>query len=277
MSENREVLSRPAPPPDRTIRYGDGPDAIADCWIAADAEAPVVVLWHGGFWRAAFDRTHLRPMANALRDAGFTVVTPEYRRTDVSPGSGWPGTFDDVALASDRLPDLLAAGGIGGARLVHAGHSAGGHLAVWTARRHRLPPASPWRRDPDARIAGVVALAPVLDLGEAFRRDLDSGAVTALLGGGPDDLPDRYEAADPMRLGGDAPPVTILHGDTDGRVPIELSRGYAAAGFGTLEELPGADHFAVIDPESAAWPKVVRALQGTAAFGIRDETEESQP
>lgn len=273
--ENRAVLSRVAPPPDRTIRYGDGLDGIADCWIAPDAEAPVVVLWHGGFWRSAFDRTHLRPMANALREAGLTVVTPEYRRTGET-ASGWPGTFDDVALASDVLPGVLAAEGILVRGLVHAGHSAGGHLAVWAARRHRLPAASPWRREPDARIAGVVALAPVLDLGEAFRRDLDGGAVTALLGGGPDELPGRYEAADPMRIGGDAPPVTILHGDGDGRVPIELSRGYAAAGFGTLEELPGADHFAVIDPESAVWPNVVRALRWMAASGIRDQTEEAQ-
>ncbi|CAN0478144.1 unnamed protein product, partial [Phaeothamnion confervicola] len=111
------------------------------------------------------------------------------------------------------------------------------------------------------RIAGVVALAPVLDLAAAHRRALDGGAVTALLGGGPEAVPDRFAAVDPMRLGGSEPAVRILHGDGDARVPVDLSRAFAAAGFGTLKELPGADHFAVIDPESAVWPDVLRAVR----------------
>ncbi|MGN6030532.1 MAG: alpha/beta hydrolase [Thermomicrobiales bacterium] len=270
--ENRAVLSRSAPPPDAAIRYGDDPDQVADLWLSPRATDAVVILWHGGFWRSAFDRAHIRPMASELRDAGFSVVTPEYGRTDDSR-TGWPATFEDVARASDLLPDLLVAEGITADRIVHAGHSAGGHLAVWAARRHRLPSGSPWRRDADARIAGVLALAPVLDLGEAHRLDLDGGAVAALLGGGPEDYPDRYATADPMRFGGNQPAIHILHGDADGRVPAALSRVYAAHGFGTLEELPGADHFAVIDPESAVWPRVVRGVRALAEPDARDEPE----
>jgi len=266
MDENRAVLSRSAPPPDLTIPYGEGPDRLADCWLASGPGAPVMILWHGGFWRSAFDRMHIRPMASAFRDAGFTVVTPEYRRTGDAAEGGWPATFDDVAQASDLLPGLLAVQGIAADRIVHAGHSAGGHLAVWTARRHRLPVGSPWRRERDRRIVGALALAPVLDLAEAFRLDLDGGAVAALLGGGPETIPDRYATADPTRIGGSDPPVTILHGDADGRVPVDISRQFAAAGFGVLEVLPGADHFAVIDPESAVWPNVVRAVRALVAF-----------
>lgn len=277
MPEQRDVLSRSAPPPDRTVRYGDGPDQIADLWSASPRDAPLVLLWHGGFWRAEYDRIHLRPMANALRDAGFTVVTPEYRRTGCGPGSGmgagegWPGTFDDVALACDLLPGLLRADGIAFGPIVQMGHSAGGHLAVWAARRHALPKRAPWWHAPDPAVRGVVALAPVLDLAEAYRLDLDDGAVLALLGGGPDECPDRYAMADPMRIGGAEPPVAILHGDDDCRVPISLSRRFAAAGYGSLEELPGADHFAAIDPESAAWPRVVRAVQRFAASKQKGE------
>ncbi|MGC4190733.1 MAG: alpha/beta hydrolase [Thermomicrobiales bacterium] len=257
--ENRDVLSRPASPPDRTVRYGDSPDHIADLWFAHEPDAPAVVLWHGGFWRVEYDRTYLRPMANALRDEGFTLVTPEYRRTGA--GGGWPATFDDVARMTDSLPDILRDAEQCPEAIVHAGHSAGGHLALWAARRHLLPEDVPWRRDADAAVAGVLALAPVLDLAEAYLLDLDIGAVAALLGGGPDDVPERFAATDLMRIGGDAPPVTILHGDADGRVPIGLSRRFATEGFGTLTELPGVDHFAVIDPESAVWPDVVSALE----------------
>ncbi|MGB3330530.1 MAG: alpha/beta hydrolase, partial [Thermomicrobiales bacterium] len=183
MTENRDVLSRAAIPPDHVLRYGDHADAIADVWFAVDPAASVVMLWHGGFWRVAFDRTHLRPMANAVRDEGFTVVMPEYRRTGGDGDGGWPGTFDDVARASDVLPGMVAAESGTDSPVMHAGHSAGGHLAVWAARRHLLPASAPWRRATPAPIAAVVALAPVLDLAEAFRLDLDDGAVQALLGG----------------------------------------------------------------------------------------------
>lgn len=267
MIENRDVLFRSAPPPDCTIRYGDGPDGVVDLWVAA-VDAPLIVLWHGGFWRAEYDRLHLRPLANALRDAGFTVATPEYRRT-ASGRIGWPDTFDDVALVSDRLTDLLAHVGINPRAIVHAGHSAGGHLAVWTSRRHLLRSESSWRAIDTVSIAGVLALAPVTDLAEAFRLDLDGGAVDALMGGGPEAFPERYDCCDPMRIGGHGPLVAILHGDADGRVPIAISRSYAAAGLGILEELPGADHFAVIDPESMAWPFLVRTLRRLLARETR--------
>jgi pimeloyl-ACP methyl ester carboxylesterase len=110
------------------------------------------------------------------------------------------------------------------------------------------------------RVAGVLALAPVLDLAEAYRLGLDGDAVAALLGGGPDDVPERYAAADPAAFGPPAAPVTVVHGDRDIRVPITMSRGYRMPPGSRLVEVPGADHFALIDPASAAWPAVVHAL-----------------
>ena len=134
-ADPREVLTRPAPPPDAVLRYGPGPEHIADvrfpaAWRSAGVAAgglagaylggrppgPVVliVLLHGGFWRPSYDRSHTGPMAAALAAENFVVCAPEYRRTG-QPGGGWPGTFDDVAAAVDALPDLVrrAAGGGG--------------------------------------------------------------------------------------------------------------------------------------------------------------------
>jgi dipeptidyl aminopeptidase/acylaminoacyl peptidase len=61
-------------------------------------------------------------------------------------------------------------------------------------------------------------------------------------------------------------PTAIVHGTEDDRVPIELSRQYteAARRAGddtTLVELPGVEHFALIDPLSAAWPAVLDSLR----------------
>jgi predicted peptidase len=80
----------------------------------------------------------------------------------------------------------------------------------------------------------VVALAPVADLARAYTDGLGDGAVAALLGGSPDRHPDRYAATDPARIlrdrardragVADDPPITVLHGADDDRVPAAHSR-----------------------------------------------------
>lgn len=270
MSDPRAVLSRTGPSPAATVAYGQAPDQVADLWFpAAPDRGSLVVFVHGGYWRPEYDRLHTWSLAADLAARGHLVASVEYRRGGES-GGGWPGTFDDVAGAVDKLPDLAAArygAGPRDRRLVLVGHSAGGQLALWVAARHRLPATSPWHRPRDAAPEGVLALAPVCDLGEAYRRDLDDGAVIAFLGGGPADLPDRYALADPRSLLPYGVPTVVLHGRLDQQVPIALSRGYVAAARAagdpvTLVELPDAEHFALIDPESAAWPHVVETVNG---------------
>ena len=229
----------------------------------------LVMFLHGGFWRVAFDRAHTGPLAAALAAEGFAVCTPEYRRTG-QPGGGWPGTFDDVAAAVDLLPGLAAetsGGRVDAGRVVLAGHSAGGHLALWAASRHHLTAGSPWRSAPAA--AGVVALAAVCDLAACYAQDLGDGAAAALMGGSPDEEPARYARADPAALLPAGVPVRLVHGSADDRVPCRMSLDYAerasqAGGDADCEVLPGADHFALIDPLSAAWPRVVAAFRAAA-------------
>ena len=256
----RDILTRSAPPPDLTIRYGEQPDQLADVWLPHATPAPLVIFIHGGFWRAAYDRTHAAPLAADLAERGFAVATIEYRRVG-QPGGGWLGTFSDVAAAAAAVPDLLAKElahrglpPVNADRPILAGHSAGGHLALWYAAVA-----------PDA-VGGVLALAPVADLIAAVRRRLGNDAVVALLGGGPDALPDRYASADPMAHLPLKVRTIIVHGVEDEEVPVELSRDYAEsaqrAGDDTaLVELAGVEHYAVIDPLSRAWPAVLEALR----------------
>jgi acetyl esterase/lipase len=268
----REILTRPAPSPEHVISYGPGPEQIADLWLPAQAGippsgAPLIVLLHGGFWRAAFDRMHARPMAAALAAAGYAVCLPEYRRTG-QEGGGWPGTFDDVAAAVDSLPGLAAAAGrVSAAAPVLAGHSAGGHLALWAAARGRLPGGSRWHSE--VPVGGVVGLAAVSDLTGCAEQDLGGGAAALLMGGGPGEWPDRYAVADPALLLPGAVPVRLVHGEIDDIVPCRMSVSYAervvdSGGDARCEALPGCGHFEVIDPLSGAWPQVVAAFLAVA-------------
>jgi acetyl esterase/lipase len=239
-----------------------------------------VIFLHGGFWRSSYDRAHAGPLSEALAAAGFAVCAPEYRRTG-QPEGGWPGTFDDVAAAVDTLPQLAAQVSCGMAdpdRVVLAGHSAGGHLALWAASRGRLPADAPWHASwhaPQPGAAGlgagvgVVSLAGVCDLAACYRLGLGSGAAAALMGGGPVQFPDRYRVADPLTLVPAGAPAWLVHGTADDRVPDSLSRDYAAAavaagGQAHVELLPGCGHFEVIDPLSAAWPGVLDAFRAAA-------------
>jgi acetyl esterase/lipase len=215
-----DVLSRPSPPPDLVLSYGPGPEHLADVRLpplpagtpptgapsagtpggvllrgalpggalpTGARPAPLVVFLHGGFWRVAFDRTHTGPLATGLAAAGFAVCVPEFRRTG-QRGGGWPGTFDDVATAVDALPalvrDAVGAGRVSDQPALLAGHSAGGHLALWAAARHRLPPDSAWRA-PGPQFRGVVALAAVSDLSVCYALGLGQGEGGGFLWGGP--------------------------------------------------------------------------------------------
>jgi pimeloyl-ACP methyl ester carboxylesterase len=117
-------------------------------------------------------------------------------------------------------------------------------------------------------VAGVVALAAVLDLAEAYRLSLDGDAVALLLGGGPGDVPERYAITDPAVLGTPPVPITLIHGDVDQRVPAGMSRRFSAATGATLIELPGVDHFALIDPSSTAWPTVRAAVHAAVQAAV---------
>jgi acetyl esterase/lipase len=227
--------------PDATVRYAGHDDAVIDLHLPGEPTGQVVVLVHGGFWKAEYDRRHTRKMARALADAGHLVATPEYRR--VRAGGGWPVTAQDVHLAVRRLPELLVGLDLPVGPVTVTGHSAGGHLALWLATT-------------DLPLERVVALAPVCDLQQAIRLRLGSDATTAFLGGA------GSAEADPMELFSRRPAagVVLVHGRDDDVVPISLSRALAERyPWAALREVPGG-HFEVIEPGSAAWPSVLAAL-----------------
>lgn len=244
---------------ERTL-HGYGPDAAQVCelWLPEEPARAVAVLVHGGFWRAGYDRSLEHDVAADLVAAGWAVWNVDYR--GVGAGGGWPATFEDAAAAVDLLAS--AGRGLPLDRVAVVGHSAGGHLALWTASRSRLPDGVPGAH-PRIRPAAVVAQAAVTDLVAAARERLGKGAALELLGGGPDDVPDRYALTSPVALLPLGVPVLFVTGDADDRVPAEQSASAAGASRAagddvTLAVLPGVGHFEHLDPASGVW-SVARA------------------
>lgn len=258
-----DILDRTAREADFTDTYGPDLLHVVDFFQPEKGHAGrFVILLHGGFWRNRYDRRHLYPLAEALADAGMTVAVPEYRRVG-DPGGGWTGTFDDVRrildvvplIARPRLDEAAVAQGV-----TLAGHSAGGHLAVWSqtleAGRSYLA-LGPVDR--------VVSLAGVIDLGAAHAVALSDGAVNELLGDpAAAGIGERLRASDPMSLPvpvAHGVEVVLIHGVEDEEVPVDFSRKYARRdGRIQFAELPQTGHYELIDPLSDAWPTVRAAL-----------------
>ncbi len=259
------VLGRKPPPADLRMTYGDAPEQFGDLRLpkAGSGPFPAIAFIHGGFWRAQYDLLHAGHLCKAFVDFGIASWNLEYRRLG-NDGGGWPGTFLDVAAGLRHFVSIAPEHNIDPTRIVVAGHSAGGHLALWAAGLARVATDSPLAAEA-LPLRGAVSLAGVVDLRESWRLKLSSNVTADLLGGSPGELPERYAAASPIELLPNGVRQLLIHGTDDDIVPISISEGYvesavAAGDDATLMALPSTDHFAPIDPESVIWPGMLSAI-----------------
>ena len=244
-----------------TLRYGTAIDQVGDLRVPAAPvdRVPLVILLHGGFWRDAYRRDVMAPLAVDLARRGIATWNVEYRRVGGS-GGGCPGTFADVAAAFDFGARLWARHPLEPRAPIVLGHSAGGHLALWCAARRRLPDGSPGAR-PAASPRLAVAIGAVTDLAAARRRGLGNGAVDAF-------VPHAGDEAwtDPRPLLPLGVEQLIAHGTEDEWVPFELAADYVAAARRAGDRvdwlpLEGVSHMPPIDPASDAWRRIVEHLR----------------
>ncbi len=246
--EDRSVFDLIGREPDSVLRYGNNVDQNIDIYQGVSTDRPLLILIHGGYWSPQYDRHHIRPLAQELAKNGWKVASLEYRRI---PGNPDATTSDVKAGISYAIENIAGYNG----EIILIGHSAGGHLALWAISVLEEVRVG-------VGVKAVIALAPVTDLLRGEEMYLDDGAITRFIG-----VPASERAdLDPILLSTFDIPVTLIHGEKDIRVPIELSEAYLLAkkvenGKVTLIKLVGTGHFELIDPRSAAWKITEKELE----------------
>lgn len=276
-----DLLGQAAVPGER-LQYGSGFLQFGELRVPdGSGNHPLAILVHGGCWtaklgqlpEAATSLDLLRPLSVALAERGIATWNVEYRRLG-NDGGGWPGTYEDLARATDFVRELAPKHRLDIQRVVLVGHSSGGHLAFWLAARHKLPADSPLHTAAPLRVAGVVSIdgPPDLESIIGFERQVcGAPVVEQLLGGSPAEFPARYRQASAAGLLPIGTRQDMLIG---GRLPaqwIDAMKSYAAAAKDagdpvTVTTMENAGHFDGLNPKGPAWDTVlttIRSILGT--------------
>lgn len=213
------------------IRYGETPRQIIDLFLPdADEAAPVAVFIHGGFWRMR-EPANFSVLAKGLNARGVTVALPGY---DLTPQVTIAQIIEQMRQAMLFLYRRFHR------PMLVLGHSAGGHLAACMA-------ATDWAKAgiaddivPAAMgISGLYELEPLrhTSMNQDFRLDAaQARAGSPLLWTPP--VAKRFDA-----IVGGAESSEFLR---QSRVLAEV---WGKAGVVTrYTDVPGADHFTVIEP-----------------------------
>jgi len=219
--------------------YGPRPRNRIDLFPSGAADAPLMLFFHGGYWqrnaKEGFAAMADGPLARGIDVAlaGYTLC-PDATMTEVVAEARAA-----VAWVAESAPAL----GFPMRRLVLAGWSAGGHLAVSAAGHPRV--------DSALLISGLYDLAPIRAgrLNDALRMD-DAEAERL--------SPIRHIAPSRARL-------VVAWGEAELPELRRQSAAFAAAwtAAGNAAEtlpVPGADHFSILDQLARADGALTEAL-----------------
>lgn len=265
-----DLLSRPKVSPTQSIQWGPGATDVADLWLPEGAGPhPVVLMVHGGCWQKAIaDRTLMNWAAEDLRKQGLAVWNIEYRGVDEA-GGGYPGTFLDVANAADALRTSAVQYNLDLNRVAAIGHSAGGHLALWIAARHKLAASSPMYMDNPLKLVGVVNSGGLADLKSSIgvtQRSCLADIYSQLVGDISSTRAEVLSDTSPAEMLPLKVRQVSINGHDDNIAPPLLGESYtrrakAAGDSADVVVLLNTGHVELVSPGSEAWDMEVATLK----------------
>ncbi|MBS0288344.1 MAG: alpha/beta hydrolase [Proteobacteria bacterium] len=264
------ILQIPYKEADYRIPYGEQPRQFGDLRLPnTKGPYPVVVIIHGGCWLSRMANVNfMSPLSEALTKKGYATWNIEYRAAD-SNGGGWPGTFQDVGNAVDFLRKLAPKYNLDLTKVIILGHSAGGHLALWAAARHKLPKNSEVGSQDPLIVKGVISLAgpgdlrTYIPLGERVCKN--NTIFKMLVGATPDLVNQRISQVSPFELLPTGVKQIVITGDNDKGVPPALGEQYVNSAKQKGDDatfMLGKDsaHYESVAPGSHMWPMVEIAV-----------------
>lgn len=264
-----DLTDRPRPQASTRLAYAKGDLRYAELWLPKGrGPFPVVLMVHGGCWQTdVADLSIMDWAAEDLRRRGIAVWNIEYRGID-RPGGGYPGTYQDVALAADTLRRLAPLFSLKADKVVVVGHSAGGHLGLWLGARSGIPAGSPLHAARPLAVSSIISLGGLPDLAAQIAEPAGCGAEPAEAMAGPQKAtrPDRFRDTSPPAMDAAAPNQILVSGVEDAIAPPSLAAAYAAkmqrkGVKPRLVTIPDEGHVELIAPGSRAWDVVVALIR----------------
>lgn len=214
------------------VSYGSSPRQYIDLFKAKDSAAPLAMFIHGGYWRALDPKFHSH-IAKGLNERGVTVAIVGY---DLCPQVSILDIVAQMRAAALFLWRRF------GQRIMVYGHSAGGHLAAamiatdWA----KLDPKAPADLVPAAySISGLFDLAPLIHTAMNADFKLDEASARAA---SPLFWPVPAGRVLDSIVGGAELPEFLRQArsivDSWPKDKVEMR----------YEEIPGANHFTVLEP-----------------------------
>lgn len=247
------------------LAYGSNSMQIGELRLpAGQAKPPLVVIIHGGCWVSSYaNYTLMDSLARAITELGYASWNIEYRA--IGTGGEWPVIFQDVGRALDFARGF-ASYGVDTSKVAVIGHSAGGHLALWAASRHKLPVDSAIYTENPLPLRGVISLAGIADVTASNSCGTLADKVIGLPTQSPGaNLNARLQQTSPQQMLPIGVPSLVLSGSRDGIVPPAMGNNYTTAassqGDASLHYvLQPLGHFELIDPAATNWALYQQAL-----------------
>ena len=238
---------------DVTYATVNGKALRLDLYMPPGVARPPLVVWvHGGAWSGGVKTGY--PLPVEYTQGGFALAAIEFRLSSDAP---FPAPVYDIKAAIRFLRAKSQQYGYRADRIVLAGDSSGGHLAVFvgvTNGEKEFEGNVGGYFDQSSAVQGIIDYYGATDLttivaqSRPYERTQRIPSLELFLGGPIDETLELAKTATPIfHLDADDPPLLILHGDQDFTIPLEQSyellRAYEEAGLRVnLDVIKGAGH-----------------------------------
>ncbi|MBV8819132.1 MAG: alpha/beta hydrolase [Acidobacteriaceae bacterium] len=240
------------------IRYDKFPETVLDVLQPphpALTNRPAVLMIHGGGWTSGSKNDTVEACKPFL-ERDYVVVNIDYRLADAAPA---PAAVLDTMKAAHWTVEHAAEYKIDPKRLLAAGFSAGGHLALMAGM---ATPESGF--GPTTRFAGIIDFYGIADVAAALEQKSDFAVQWIAAAPEPMQLAKQLSPINYVRK--DVPPVLIVHGDQDHVVPfaqsVQLNAALKKAGAKSeLITVSGAQHGFTPAQQAEIWPPIFKWLE----------------